>query len=142
MKNARTPLGLAAVLLFVLTSLPVGAAPAKEAAAEQAARRWLAMIDRGDYGGSWHAASGYFKRAIDLQRWRQTLAGVRGPLGAVLNRTLKTRTYATELPGAPDGEYVVIQFDTAFQNKRRGVETITPMLDKDGDWRVSGYFIK
>jgi hypothetical protein len=133
---------LAAVLLLVLTSLPVNAAPAKEAAAEQVARRWLAMVDNGDYGGSWHAASGYFRRAIDNERWRQTLAGVRGPLGAVVSRTLKARTYATELPGAPDGEYVVIQFDTTFQNKRSSVETVTPMLDQDGVWRVSGYFIK
>ena len=29
------------------------------------------------------------------------------------------------LPGAPDGEYVVIQFETAFQNKARAVETVT-----------------
>ncbi|MGA9534411.1 MAG: DUF4019 domain-containing protein [Desulfobacterales bacterium] len=27
-------------------------------------------------------------------------------------------------------------------NKTSAVETITPMLDKDGQWRVSGYYIK
>ena len=142
MTTARAPQIWAAGLLLVLISLPGDAAPAKEAAAEQAARRWLALVDKGDYGGGWHSASGYFRRAIDNGRWRQTLAGVRGPLGAVMNRTLKARTYATELPGAPDGEYVVIQFDTSFQNKRSSVETVTPMLDQDGVWRVSGYFIK
>jgi hypothetical protein len=42
----------------------------------------------------------------------------------------------------PDGQYVVIQYKTAFENKKAGVETITPMLDKDKKWRVSGYFIK
>ncbi|HWN92533.1 MAG TPA: DUF4019 domain-containing protein, partial [Verrucomicrobiae bacterium] len=46
------------------------------------------------------------------------------------------------LPGAPDGEYVVIQYETAFENKASAVETITPMLDKDGSWRISGYYIK
>ena len=49
---------------------------------------------------------------------------------------------ATSLPGAPDGEYVVIQFEASFGNKRASVETVTPMLDKDGQWRVSGYYIK
>ena len=48
----------------------------------------------------------------------------------------------TELPGAPDGQYVAIQFTTPFENKRVAVETITPMLEDDGDWRVAGYFIK
>ena len=48
----------------------------------------------------------------------------------------------TELPGAPDGEYVVFQFDTQFERKRAAVETVTPMRDPDGSWRVSGYFIR
>jgi hypothetical protein len=37
---------------------------------------------------------------------------------------------------------VVIQYDTVFKNKAAAVETIAPMLEKDGAWRVSGYFIK
>ena len=46
------------------------------------------------------------------------------------------------LPGAPDGKYVVIQYDTVFENKSSAVETIIPMADPDGAWRVSGYFIR
>jgi hypothetical protein len=64
------------------------------------------------------------------------------PLGAVISRSLKAKNFATSLPGAPDGEYVVIQFATSFENKTSAVETITPMMDKDGQWRVSGYYIK
>ena len=55
---------------------------------------------------------------------------------------MKTATYKTSLPGAPDGEYVVIQFDTSFENKKAAIETVTPMMDQDGTWRVSGYYIK
>ncbi len=51
-------------------------------------------------------------------------------------------TFTRTVPGAPDGEYVVIQFDTQFENKAAAVETVTPMREKDGSWRVSGYFIK
>ncbi len=42
----------------------------------------------------------------------------------------------------PDGEYVVVQLETSFANKKAAVETVTPMLEKDGRWRVSGYFIR
>jgi len=36
----------------------------------------------------------------------------------------------------------VIQFDAVFENKSSAVETVTPMLDPDGVWRVSGYFVR
>jgi len=48
----------------------------------------------------------------------------------------------TSMPGAPDGEYVVIQFESSFANKESAVETVTPMKGEDGVWRVSGYYIK
>ncbi|MDD5138124.1 MAG: DUF4019 domain-containing protein, partial [Candidatus Omnitrophica bacterium] len=47
----------------------------------------------------------------------------------------------TTLPGAPDGEYVIVQFDTTFENKKSSVESVTMSLEADGRWRVSGYFI-
>jgi hypothetical protein len=37
---------------------------------------------------------------------------------------------------------VVLQFDASFEHKASGVETVTPTKDVDGQWRVSGYFIK
>jgi hypothetical protein len=51
-------------------------------------------------------------------------------------------SYRTSLPGAPDGQYVVIKFNTWFENKKSAIETVTPKMDKDGMWRVSGYYIK
>jgi hypothetical protein len=60
----------------------------------------------------------------------------------VVARKLKSKQYTRTLPGAPDGEYVVIQYETTFENKQSATETVTPMLDKDGVWRVSGYYIK
>jgi hypothetical protein len=67
---------------------------------------------------------------------------LRNPLGKVLSRKLITKTYKKSLPGAPDGEYLVIQFETSFENKKSAVETTITMMDKNGIWRISGYFIK
>lgn len=110
--------------------------------AAEAAITWLALIDEERYNESWDAAAYYFRNAIAKEQWEQSLNAVRKPLGKVVSREITSRTYTKALPGAPDGEYVVIQFTTAFENKKSGVETITPMLDNDGQWRVSGYFIK
>jgi hypothetical protein len=63
-------------------------------------------------------------------------------LGPFVSRELTGSHYATSLPGAPDGEYVVLTFQAKFENKASAIETVTPMKDTDGSWRVSGYFVK
>jgi hypothetical protein len=113
-----------------------------EKAAQVAAEQWLALIDSGKAAESWQGAASFFQSAVTQTQWQTSLNAVRKPLGALVSRKLKNATYTKTLPGAPDGEYVVLQFDTSFTNKKEAVETITPMLDKDGKWKVSGYFIK
>ena len=116
--------------------------PAAEKAAVSASLAWLALVDAGQYDESWQESARLFKAAITTQQWRASMGAYRKPLGRLITRTLKSKTYATSLPGAPDGEYVVIQYATVFENKKSAIETITPMLDGDGKWRVSGYYIK
>jgi len=41
----------------------------------------------------------------------------RKPLGNLLERKIKTCQYMTDLPGARDGEYVVIQIDSISYQK-------------------------
>ncbi|MGK7896934.1 MAG: DUF4019 domain-containing protein [Xenococcus sp. (in: cyanobacteria)] len=107
-----------------------------------AAEVWLELVDTEQYGASWDEAASYFRGAVSQEQWLSSMQAVRKPLGNKLSRKLKSKQYYTSLPGAPDGEYVVIQFNTSFENKSSAVETVTPMKDQDGKWRVSGYYIK
>ena len=132
-------------LTIFVTCLLVSVATAsepEEVAALRVAQGWLEEVDAGNYDKSWTTAASYFRSAISNDQWRQAMLGFRQPLGKVLTRELMSKTYVTELPGAPDGQYVVIQFKTAFENKQSAVETVTPMLEEDGSWLVAGYFIK
>lgn len=113
----------------------------KEAAALRAAESWLVLVDAGNYSESWDAAAGYLQNAVGRDQLKQALDAARRPLGKALSRQLKSKSFMTALPGAPDGQYVVIQFETSFEHKRSGIETVTPMMDRDGRWRVSGYYI-
>jgi len=113
-----------------------------ENAAVDAAKAWLSIVDGGNYADSWVEASVLFKGSVQQTQWVETMETARKPFGKNLSRKLKSASYTTTLPGAPDGEYVLIQFESSFENKKSAVETITPMMDKDGKWRVSGYFIK
>lgn len=135
--------------LFVLTaitglglSFAAGGRMEKETAAVQAAEAWLKLVDTEKYAESWKTAALYFKNAVTAEQWEQVIPAVRQPLGRVQSRQLASKHFMTELPGAPDGEYVVIQYQTSFENKKSAIETITPIRDKDKKWKVSGYFIK
>jgi len=103
---------------------------------------WLAVVDAERYDDSWEQACTLFRGAVSKDQWVRQAAGVRGPLGPVLSREVASAEYTTKLPGAPDGEYVVIQYRTKFQNKAGAIETVTPMRDQDGVYRVSGYYIR
>ena len=128
-------------IIAVSANLSWGAAK-PEVEAQKAAEQWLALVDAGKFAESWDTAAAYFKAAVSKDKWESSLVAVRKPLGDLVSRKLKSAKFTKTLPGAPDGEYVVLQFDTSFSNKKAALETITPLLDKDGKWRVSGYFIK
>ena len=65
----------------------------------------------------------------------------REPLGTKTSRKLKTISFPTTLPGAPDGHYALATFDSSFTNKAAATETLT-LMDDAGTWRVAGYFIR
>jgi len=139
-RTIATPLILALALF-----LPVSAAKADETAIEKgvaAAEAWLTFVDRGEFDKSWENSATLFRNAVTQEQWRQKISAVRGPLGKRVWRKVILTKYETALPGAPDGQYVIVQFKTVFENKANSVETVTPMKDPDGEWRVSGYLIK
>ena len=130
---------LVSMLVFSQTAI---AGQSAEEAALAASQAWLTLVDQGDYVKSWEEAATCFRMAATLEQWQRSMMAFRTPLGKVVSRKLKSKHYTKTLPGAPDGEYVVIQYETSFENKKSAIETITPMLDKDGRWRVSGYYIR
>ncbi len=132
--------------LIVGSILLFGTASADNTSAEKAAvtdaETWLKLVDQSEYSSSWDEAAEYFKQAVTKKQWEQSIQAVRKPLGKIISRKLKSKNYMTSLPGAPDGKYVVIQFETSFENKNHAIETVTTLLDKDGKWRAAGYYIK
>ena len=131
------------VIAFSTWALPIAASDEHpEATATSAAVAWLALVDAGNYAQSWDAAATRFRQSTTQDEWQSSAARVRGPLGALKSRELQSATFKLALPGAPDGEYVVIRFAATFANKAAAIETVTPMKDDDGTWRVAGYYIK
>jgi len=138
----RKALTVVAVCLLVAGLSGMTAESEKEQAAVMAAEKWVALVDSEKYAESWEEAAELLRNAVDQGQWRQAIHALRQPLGTVLSRAVKSATYKTALPGAPDGEYVVIEFETTFEHKKTAIETVTPLMEQDGSWRVSGYYLK
>jgi hypothetical protein len=115
---------------------------AAEKAAVEAAEAWLNILDSGEYVKSRDEAAAYFRNTVTKEQWEASLEPIRKRLGKLISRKVLSKKYVTDIPNAPPGKYVIIQFQARFQNRTSAVETVTPMLEKDGKWRVSGYYVK
>jgi opacity protein-like surface antigen len=133
---------VATLAVLIGASLQASVADTPEASAEAAAQTWLGLVDAGDYAKSWDTSARYFRNSVPQSQWASQVSAVRGPLGAVKSRRVASAKFTRSLPGAPDGEYVVITFSTSFEHKAEAAETVTPVKDPDGQWRVSGYFVR
>ncbi len=116
--------------------------PAERAAAESAAQSWLGLIDAGNAAASWASAATLFRARVTEAQWANAVTGVRDGLGPLKSRTLESATLVHTLPGAPDGRYIVFKYSAVFANKASATETVTPMLEADGSWHVSGYYVR
>ena len=133
---------VAVMVVMLALGRPAGALDQDEITAAKQAEAWLILVDQQKYADSWNAAATLFRDTVDRGMWTDALGAARGPLGKLLSRRVKSVESKTSLPGAPDGKYVIIQYDTTFEHKKAAVETVTPMQEADGSWKVTGYFIK
>jgi hypothetical protein len=128
-------------LIFILSMCISFFVYANETAGSAAAKEWLKVVDDGNYTESWQKSDSFFQSQLSQNKWDTALKGVRAPLGKVNSRSeLGAKEYST-LPGVPDGEYLIIQFQTEFQNKKSATETLT-LSKSSGKWLPIGYFIK
>ncbi len=112
-----------------------------EAASNGAAMEWLALVDDQNWSESWRRAGSFFRSSVSEEAWSSSASSLRNPLGALKSRAVLKVTKATSLPGAPDGEYELIEFQSNFENKRMAIETL--VLQKEGEtWKAVGYFIR
>jgi hypothetical protein len=127
------------VAVAALTGTIAFAASREEAQARALA--WLSLVDNQKYAESWAESSSMFRSRVPQQRWTDEAKRVREPLGSLNSRRLLTVKFAKTLPGAPDGDYAVLQFQSSFTHKAAAIETVTLVLD-NGQLRAVGYFIK
>ncbi len=125
------------VFLLIFSSL----VSAQNSNDTESSKKWLQLVDSGKYSESWNETDSFFQQQITQEKWTKVIDNVRTPLGKVVSRKKISSKEFTSLPGAPVGKYIVLQFKTAFQNKKESTETLT-LSNSNEIWSVIGYFIK
>ena len=114
---------------------------AEEQAAERQALGFLGYLDHGRYADSYAYTGMLIRAQLDREAFAKQIEKTRAGVGALLSRELIDASYTTTVPGAPDGQYVVLHYAVSFANRQEAVETMILAFAK-GYWRVSGYYIK
>jgi Protein of unknown function (DUF4019) len=140
--------GLAQMPLFAMQEPPQPGAQqtddphfAEEQAAERQALGFLGYLDQGRYADSYAYTGMLIRAQLDRDKFSAQIGKARTGTGALQSRELIDASYATTVPGAPDGEYVVLHYHASFAIRQDTVETVTLAFAK-GYWRVVGYYIK
>jgi len=112
-----------------------------EDAARKAAEKWLAFIDQAKYKDAYKQSSQHGRAQATVEEWEPQIRAMREAAGDMQQRNFTSAKATKSMAGAPDGDYMVLEYSTAFAKKAKAVETL--MLSREGgNWKAAGYFIR
>jgi hypothetical protein len=114
---------------------------ADEVAAERQALGFVGYLDQGRFADSYAYTGMLIRTQLDREAFSTQIQKTRAGTGALQSRDLMDASYSTSVPGAPEGQYVILHYHASFANRPDTVETVT-LAFANGYWRIAGYYIK
>jgi len=111
----------------------------------QAGWQVMHMVDFGQMGDLWDAASEVMKRLVVREDFVRQIVTERVRLGAVVERSRPeiTRSASDGRDSSPAGLYLNVMSTTRFAHESRPVkELVSFRYDEDQVWRVTGYSLQ
>lgn len=131
-----------AMILFI--GIMSGAAEGSSVFSSEAlmkAEKFVAVVDSGDFFSAYDSGSKILKSLSDKDEWAAEQNRVFELLGRSLDRQLKTVRSRDSYPGMPDGNYLIVCYQTRTEYKTEAVEVL--LLKESGEgWRVCKYSIR
>jgi hypothetical protein len=102
---------------------------------------WLKLIDDGKYNDAWDQTGKWFQNSTSKDAFAKQTAAIRTAMGPLISRKTTKSDYTTKIPEGPNGDYVIMHYDTAFKATSDGMEEVTLEHEKDGTWKPLGYYL-
>lgn len=133
---------IAAAAMIIIPLVSEKPDPQKASKAKAAAEEFLDLVDQGQYQESWQVAAAPLREKVSLEEWVRHLEKARVRSGGLVERRQDDIAFSTMAKDSPEGEYIVLKYESRFEAGGQLEETITVMLDQNGNWRVAGYFMQ
>jgi len=107
-----------------------------------AGEKWLALIDSGKAGAAWDLSSKQLQSSVTRAKFIAAIGDVRKPLGKLEERTAERFARSHRLPGAPEGDYVIVEYTARFPKGKKLQEQLVWSIEESDVWRVAGYYYR
>jgi len=108
----------------------------------EAGKKWLELLDADKSGVAWDSASKQLQSVVKREAFVAEVRAARKPLGKLESRTAIKFARAHELPGAPAGDYAIIEFEAKYPKGKQLSEQVIWTIEAGDVWRVAGYFYR
>jgi hypothetical protein len=108
-------------------------------AAQDAATKWVASLDRDRIKETWTTSSSFLQNKVSADAWTASMGKIRETKGRVKERRLVSVFERHDVPGAPSRFVIAFDWYSTTDKAGEAVERISMMLCEDGQWRVMGY---
>ncbi len=132
---------VAALFMIIFPILSETPDADKAERARAAAAVFLDRVDAEEYGDSWDLLADLAQEKISREKWTEQLAEARERSGTLVEREQEDASFSTEAKDSPEGEYILLSYDSRFEKAADVTEYVTVMLTDQG-WKVAGYFMQ
>jgi hypothetical protein len=105
------------------------------------AESFVVILDNRNYGEAYLQSSDLLKLRTPQKEWIEQQKTAFHLLGDVQKRQLMAVKARDIYPGLPDGNYLIVCFETRTAHKARAIEVVL-LREEETDWRVCNYSIR
>jgi hypothetical protein len=127
--------------ISVLATSHIHAEPLLPQGQNTKASSYLELLDQGKFQEAWHSTNLLFQALNDQQKWEEKTRAVRNAYGLSNGREIRKASYRSSYRNAPDGDYFIIQYNSVFEHKLKGIETVVLQCTADKACTVIDYVI-
>ncbi len=107
----------------------------------EAAEDFARSIDNEEFQEAYLNSASLLQLLHSEEDWIRSIRPTRDLLGQTLERSIKAVKMTSEYFGLPDGNYVLVYFETKMENKKKAAEIVL-MCEENTIWQPCSYSIK
>ena len=107
--------------------------------ANNVALSWLNNVNHNQYENAYTLLSKEVKATVEKKRWIALINELMLEFGKLEIRTVKQKHFQSQMEGMEDGFYVVIEYDSQYENTKDHTEHLLLKQNDKAKWEIANY---